>query len=192
MNYLKRLLKNKKSLNNAIIILLVGVFLIALSNSFLKGSGKNTDSSADKAKLSFSNKEADNKDLQKSDQTDSSSLSYESELEQRLEKTLAMVQGVGRIKVMINTEEGYENIIKNDYKSEKYTENGSSKDINEEVTVFDENGEPVILKEVKPKINGVVIVAEGGDNVLVKNSLINAVKALLGIEAHKIEILKMK
>lgn len=180
MDYLKKLLKNKKSLNNAVMLLLMGVFLVALSNSFFKGSNDNKASPEKKVQEEIAVQE------------EAICLSYEKELAQEIEETLSMVQGVGKIKVMINTEEGYENIIKNDYKKEKYEENGSSRAIDEEKTVFNDSGEPIVLKEVKPKIEGIIIVAEGGDNVLVKNSLINAVQALLGVEAHKIEILKMK
>jgi len=42
------------------------------------------------------------------------------------------------------------------------------------------------------EISGIVIVAEGGDNVIVKDSLIRAAQALFGVSANKVEVFKMK
>lgn len=181
MDFFKNLLRNKKSLYNSLTALFIGILLIVMSTSLFK-SDKKENIAQNKIK-NTSNEEQNNEYSKKS---------YERELEQELEKTLSMVDGVGKIKVMVSLSEGYENILKNDSKTEKYEENGSSRLLDEEKTVLSNDGNPIILKEVKPKVEGVIVVAEGGDNVLVKNSLINAIKALLGIEIHKIEILKMK
>ena len=45
---------------------------------------------------------------------------------------------------------------------------------------------------MEPEIEGVIIVAEGGGDIIVKNSLISAANAALGVPTHKIEVLKMK
>ena len=47
-------------------------------------------------------------------------------------------------------------------------------------------------EEMTAEISGIVIVAEGGDNVLVKDSLIRAAQALFGVPANKVEVFKMK
>ncbi len=179
MDFFKKLLRNKKNLYNALTVLFIGVLLIVMSSSLFK---------SDKNEKYEKTKIIDNDDESET----YSKNNYERELEQELEKTLSMVEGVGKVKVMLSISEGYENVLKNDLKTEKYEENGSLKNINEEKTVLSQDGSPIILKEKKPKIEGVIVVAQGGDNVLVKNALINAIKALLGVEAHKIEILKMK
>lgn len=51
------------------------------------------------------------------------------------------------------------------------------------VTVNNGDGStsPVVIKEMTAEISGIVIVAEGGDNVLVKDSLIRAAQALFGV-----------
>jgi len=41
-------------------------------------------------------------------------------------------------------------------------------------------------------VEGVIIVAEGGDDILIKEALMNAAKTVLGIEMHKVQVLKMK
>lgn len=52
--------------------------------------------------------------------------------------------------------------------------------------------EPVILKVIIPQIKGVVVVAEGADDILIKAQLNNAVCTLLGIPEHRVQILKHK
>ena len=50
----------------------------------------------------------------------------------------------------------------------------------------------VTLKEEYPKITGVLIVAEGAENLIVNYKIQQATMSLLNIEADKIEILTMK
>ena len=40
-------------------------------------------------------------------------------------------------------------------------------------------------------MKGVIIVAQGGDNVEIKNQLISAVMSLMDLDANKIEVLTM-
>ncbi len=51
---------------------------------------------------------------------------------------------------------------------------------------------PVEIKRLKPEITGVVVVADGGGSSSVRSNIINAVKALVGIPSHRIEVLKRK
>ena len=55
----------------------------------------------------------------------------------------------------------------------------------------DGSSSPVIIKEMTAEISGIVIVAEGGDDIFVKNSLIRAAQALFGVPANKVEVFKM-
>lgn len=45
-------------------------------------------------------------------------------------------------------------------------------------------------KELSPKIEGVVVIADGGENAVVKENINSAVQALFDIEPHKIRIMK--
>ena len=51
---------------------------------------------------------------------------------------------------------------------------------------------PFVNKEILPKIDGVLIVAEGGADASVRKNISEAVEALFGLDAHKIKIVKMK
>ena len=53
------------------------------------------------------------------------------------------------------------------------------------------NGKVVILKELYPKVKGVVIVAGGADSIKVKVELLNATVALLDVDPKAVEIYTM-
>lgn len=184
MNFFRKVFQDKKNYYNLFIILFVGILLLGFS------------------------KDIGNKQVSKNENTNNTNNeiniiddSYEARLERRLEETLAKIEGVGQIDVLITLENGKELVTKDDkYKeNSKTTEqatNGDKREIlsqKEETTTVKISGEnPLIIKEVSPKISGVLIVSEGGGNINVKNNLINATKALLNVDIHKIEVLKMK
>jgi len=131
---------------------------------------------------------------------DTNSLDYERKMEKRLEQCLSNVEGVGEVKIMITIENGNEIVVAKDTVSEtsNNTENDNSNIKrqsnsikNEDKTIIIED-KPLIIKEIEPKIAGVIVVAQGGNNPEVKNSIINATQAVLNVEAHKIQVLKMK
>ena len=51
---------------------------------------------------------------------------------------------------------------------------------------------PIILKEVLPEVKGVVVVADGASDTLIKERLVNAVKVLFDIPIHKIQVFERK
>lgn len=110
----------------------------------------------------------------------------------QLEKTLSQVEGAGKVKVLINYSQSGEKILAYDMESNiNEKDNGKENNSKSEV-VYDGNKMPVILKEYMPKVEGVIIVAQGGNIESVKKQLISGTVALLGIDSHKIEVLKMK
>ena len=76
-------------------------------------------------------------------------------------------------------------------------DSGSTQDTEqetEETTVYVENGsekQPYVTKEVLPKVEGVLVVAEGGDDPRVISDISDTVMALFRVEAHKIKVVKM-
>ena len=42
-----------------------------------------------------------------------------------------------------------------------------------------------------PKVEGAIIIAEGGENVTIKSNIIQAVSAVTGLPSHKIQVFKM-
>ena len=76
-------------------------------------------------------------------------------------------------------------------------ENGtkSQQENREETTVYERddqgNESPYVKKSLAPQIEGVLVLAQGGDNAVVAANITEAVMALFGIEAHKIKVMKM-
>ncbi len=110
------------------------------------------------------------------------------DIEKRLEDALSAVEGVGGVKVVIYYKSSAQKTIARD----KTEETDKDQKRFEEKVVLTNGGDPVVLRENSREIEGVLIVAQGGGSQKTRAELISAAQALLGIEAHKIEVLKMK
>lgn len=53
-------------------------------------------------------------------------------------------------------------------------------------------GNTLIVTELEPEIRGVVVVAKGADDYMVKIDIIDAVKTVLNVSSDKVEVLNMK
>lgn len=112
---------------------------------------------------------------------------YVSTLEEKLENILSEIGGAGKVAVAISVESGRETVIAKEITTSK-TENGT--EIVEKPVII--NGQTVVLKELYPKITGVLIVAEGASNITVMTRMQQAAISLLDININQIEILTMK
>lgn len=124
-------------------------------------------------------------------------------LELRLEKILGKVEGVGEVNVMITLKSSGEKVVEKDIESsgnsteEADSQGGTRKTTDsskKEETVFYSNesgsSEPYVIKEMEPEIEGVLVIAEGGDNPSVAKNISDAILALFSIDAHKIKVMK--
>jgi stage III sporulation protein AG len=117
-------------------------------------------------------------------------------MEERLAGLLSQVEGAGQVKVMIYADSSSEQIPA--YNNEQDTRNdqssnGTSSEISEtRELALSGDDTPVILKIIVPQIKGVVVVAEGANDLLIKEQLNTAVCTLLGIPEHRVQILKHK
>lgn len=123
---------------------------------------------------------------------------YATYLEEKLEKVLTQMQGVGEVKVMITLETTEEQVVEKDEAlvrnntTEEDAQGGNRTvyqlDSGEE-TVYKKQGSdesPYVTKTILPKISGVLIVAEGAGKGSVSKSITDIAQALFDIEAHKI------
>ena len=112
---------------------------------------------------------------------------YVTKLEDKLSSVLSKVDGAGKVSVVITVESGMETVL-----AEKtvITETMNGKVI--ETTPILVNGKTVILKEKFPKIIGVLIVANGANNISILTKIQQATVSLLDINVNQIEILTMK
>lgn len=130
---------------------------------------------------------------------------YADLMEQELESLLQCMDGAGRVEVMITLRSTREEIVEKDRPSNRssITEqdgaggNRSTNDMDsEEVTVYVTDAEgnkiPYVRKTLQPVVEGVAVLAEGGDKESVKQNIRETIQALFGIDANKIKIAKMK
>lgn len=128
--------------------------------------------------------------------------SYEAELEQRVREILKNVDGVGKVDVMIVLKSSSQKVVHTDNSfsrsvtDEKDSTGGTRKIENEEndsTTVFtsgDGQSTPIIEKELRPELSGIIISASGGGNPTVRAEISAAMEALFDLPAHKIKVLK--
>ena len=112
---------------------------------------------------------------------------YVSVLEAKLSSVLSEVDGAGKVSVVITVESGMETVLAMETVT---TETSSGIEIVETPIVV--NGKTVVLKELYPKITGVLIVAEGARSLSVLSKIQQAAVSLLDIDINSIEILTMK
>lgn len=112
---------------------------------------------------------------------------YVNLMEQKLEKLLNKVDGAGKVSVAISIESGMETVLA---MTTTTKETSAGREIVSAPVLV--NGKTVVLKEVYPKISGVLIVAEGAGKLTVYNKIQQAALSLLDVKASQIEILAMK
>ena len=121
----------------------------------------------------------------------------EEAIEQRLAAVLAQGVGIGKVEVMITLKSDGRQIVEKDVEQQDITDTetpaGSSS--RRETTVLQKNAKgdesPFVSEVEAPKIEGVLVLAQGMDAVMA-NEITEAAMALFGIEAHKIKVMKME
>lgn len=116
-------------------------------------------------------------------------------LEKRLEETLSLIDGAGRVRVMITLKDTGEKVVEKDVARCSDTDSGGSQNTDQsQSSVYVRDGSvetPYISNELTPQVEGVLVVAQGGGNSMVKQNILQSVMALFPLEAHKITIVKM-
>lgn len=121
-------------------------------------------------------------------------------LEDELEKVLSNIAGVGEVQVLITYSQTSEivamsNKTVNTSKTEEADSNGGTRKIEttdeKKEIIVDSDSNPITEKVILPKIEGAIVIAQGGDNATVKTNVIQAVSAVTGLSTHKIQVFKM-
>ena len=178
-----------------LIFLLLGILLMVIAVPTKNVTGK-------KAGESNIGTSADKESNDAPSQSSANLNTYTKDLEQRLSGILSQIDGAGDVNVMITMKSSSEKVLDKDVESdhEVVTESdsqGGSRQTNsstkKESTVYDGNGtdeSPYVSKELSPKVEGVIVLADGGGNAVVKENISEAVQALFDIEPHKIRVMK--
>ncbi|MFD2371899.1 stage III sporulation protein AG [Brevibacillus sp. GCM10020057] len=129
---------------------------------------------------------------------------YENIYATQLRDILTSVVGVGEVEVMVNLESTPELVMaqntnnrsstNQEMDKDKATRNQSDQTKDAEVVIVQggKQDQPVVVKTVKPRVRGVLVVAKGADNIQVKAWITEAVQKVLDVPAYKISILPKK
>ena len=101
------------------------------------------------------------------------------------EKRLAKIDGAGEVSVMITYYSSSEKNIAYETKV-----SSREKEESEDKKAVMTDGEPMVVKEVYPKVRGVIVTADGGGNSAVRSAISEAVTASLDVPAQRICIFK--
>lgn len=189
---IKNLKLSKEKKEKVIILFLLGVFFLLIATPASSFSGKDRKNTAEKEEAA-SDKSIENN---KKDE-------YIEELENKLEQTIGGMEGAGKVLVMITLKDNGEKILdKNqpyESRTEKSSEEGKETEStsiksDQETVLIEEGGDttPIVVQELYPDIEGVVVVCEGGDNSELALHIKEAVEALFSIDAHKIVVCKLQ
>lgn len=122
-----------------------------------------------------------------------SSVVYARELETKLEGVITELKGVTSARVMVSVKSGGEVIIANEITEESVKSN-NGETINVTVVktpiIVTENGEskPIVLMEVLPELEGVVVVAGGAEDTFVKLNILRIIQAMTNISSENIQV----
>lgn len=190
MNGIKPLLKeliSKKYVANIIVVLALAIIALTFSTEFnFQGSAVKDDTEE-----TMGNSFVEKEDVIKTE---------EQVLEVRLKEILEKIEGSGEVDVMVTFEMGSEivpaaDIVENRDTTEEKDSNGGvrtviSENYTENIITTNDSREnnALVLKEIKPKVRGVIVAAEGAKDIRVEKQLYDAVKTVLQISGNQVQI----
>lgn len=128
------------------------------------------------------------------------SLTYEEQLAEKLSAVLSKVKGAGKVSVMITLECSSELVLQVDESRNSGTvheEDGaggvrdsSESSYSKDTVQSGSEDSPYVIKEINPKVSGVLVIAEGAGSAAIKNEIYEAVEALFNLPVHKIKVLE--
>jgi stage III sporulation protein AG len=174
--------------NQIVILLLLGILLVVITIP--------TGSTKDEA-------ETKGESVLVQSTVDTTSESYETYLEERVARALEYVDGAGKVEVLLTLKNTGEKIVEKDtqsssQKTQEEDSSGGSRTVqdnsNDRTSIYERASDgsqtPYVTQEICPEIEGVVVIAQGGDNAVVVQNITEAIQALFGVDAHKIKIMK--
>jgi stage III sporulation protein AG len=187
----------QKKFRNLIIICLALAFILIAMNVLTSGNKNLINNNQLDAVTT-----AENTDKTKLSGEDE--VNYEEKQKTDLKNILKKMDGVGDVEVMMTFENGEEKVPAYDKNVQKSTteetDTEGGKRVNNQDTdsskivmsTSDGNNEPFILKTYKPKIVGVIVLAEGAENSKIKYEIEQAVSKLYNLSLDKVNVYSMK
>lgn len=125
--------------------------------------------------------------------------------EKKLEESLRFVEGAGQVQVLITLAGSEEQVLTRDGREEssdtvETDAAGGSRHVSESkfdksvVRTVDERGKevPLVVRTIAPRVEGVVVIAQGAGSERVQRDIIEAIQVLFEVDMNRIAIIKMK
>lgn len=128
---------------------------------------------------------------------------YTAKQEAKLKTLLRSMEGVGDVEVMLTFASSEELVVEKDapvVRSNTVEKDsaGGTRTITQydagDTTVYNNvsgDSTPYVVKTLSPRVEGVLVVAQGGGNSEISRNITEAVQALFGVEANRVKVLDM-
>lgn len=168
--------KNRKIENIIFIIILLIALLVALNYVF------NSDN---KAKEKAQN--TDNSNSTSSGSNINNNKSEKEQMEEKLANILSQISGITDASVMITYSQDSKQTPVFNTKEEQ---NGDDKSTEKSVAYNESsNSKTAIIESIEmPKVEGVIIVAKGAENVEIRSKIASAVSAITNVPVYKVQV----
>ena len=182
-----------KTFVNALMVLLAIAFLWLAYTTFFSSSNNEKEETVPRGAKEVS---ADG------DEVSQEILDYESKQKEELKKILSKMEGVGEVDVKMYFESGevkvpaYNSTTQNSQTREEDSQGGTRSTTQENggdtIVMSGDTNEPFILQTYKPKITGIIIVAEGASSSKVRYDIQVAVSSLYNLSLDKVNVYPME
>jgi stage III sporulation protein AG len=129
---------------------------------------------------------------------------YESAYEEQLKDALEQMLGVNKVTVIVNVDATDRKILEKNTVTQTQTTDETDREggkrqvedaSTEEQLVIVRSGDkegPILVETKKPAIRGVLVVAQGAENIQVKKWIIEAVTRVLDVPSHRVAVMPKK
>lgn len=186
---------NKQNIENLVVFLILLIITIIAINTIWGEKETNEEkkgSNSSKVLAEYTNNENISSNISEVTEYD---------LQKDIEDILSKMEGVGKVQVLITySETSSTEAMYNENKTVNTTEetdsNGGtrkieSSDVSKEI-ITDNSNLPITQKIVLPKIEGAIVIAEGGGDAMTKTNIVQAVVAVTGLSTYKVQVFEMK
>lgn len=184
--------------DQCLILVLIGMLLCVISLP--------TDKEKTKSNLwDISNGRIENEQTFDIEEAKEEKSGYAAWWEEKLEESLRCVEGAGQVRVLIMLAGSEEQVLARDGKEEVSDTQetdavGGMRHVSETkldrsvVRTVDERGQevPLVVRTIAPKVEGVVVIAQGAGSEQVREDIIEAIQVLFDVDMNRISIIKMK
>lgn len=180
---------NKKNIENLVVFLILLIITVIAINMIW---GKKEEQEEEQSSYKVIASKTENSNIIEEDEYD---------LQVELEDILSKMDGIGKVDVLITYSQTstvipmYSQTESSTMTEETDSGGGSRKqessNLNKEI-VTDGDNNAITQTVMFPKVEGAIVIAEGGGNVTIKSNIIQAVSAVTGLATFKVQVFEMQ